>query len=95
MIPVTTGECFTLPDPYYPHRRYWPLVTEEGDVAALFTVDATPEYWWVDARPLWSREHRRAPYLCVNRAESHKFGMALNHALMPFGFIYYEMPRGE
>ena len=91
LIPVTQGEAFDLPDISGFPQRHFPLVAESGDVVGLFIVTRDAVSMWVDVRPLWSIEHHRVP-LPANPTNI-QFQMALNVALRPFGYIYYEIPQ--
>ena len=93
MIPVTTGECFTLPDPIQSFRRYYPLVAENGDVLALFTLDLDPLNVWVHTRRLWSTHCSRAPMVNREPFEPRYLTQALTVALLRLGLMYYEVPE--
>jgi len=91
LTPVTQGEAFDLPDIFGLPQRHFPLVAENGDIVGLFLLTRDATYMWVDVRPLWSIEHRRVPV--APNPSSLQFQTALNAALRPFGYVYYEIPQ--
>lgn len=94
LIPVTCGKSFDLSSVYGFPQRYFPLITEEEDVVGVFVLsNGTDGLVWVDVRLLWQMEHHCAPIAPRPDPDGSLFQMALNVALRPLGYIYYEIPQ--